>query len=165
MAIRPSGPNRNAPPTYPKPEAPPSPPPLINREKMQRIDQPKPQELDLTALDVAALLKLRETIDQLLPALSLADLNMEKELVIQYLAIKAMLAKIADDPLTPANQRAQVANSVTSILGDMTKMQNSLYSSERVKKLEAAMIKALESAPVEARQVFLDRYEEIYNNA
>lgn len=163
MAIRSKEPNRNPPPTYPRPEAPPSPPTLINPERRQQLTQPEAKHQLLDDLDVGQLLELREKIEQRLPAQMLADLNLEKELVLQYLAIKSMLAKIVDNEATPANQRAQVANSVTAILGDMTKLQNSLYNSERVKKLEAAMIKALEVLPMETRQDFLERYEEIYN--
>jgi hypothetical protein len=204
MAIRSKGPNVNAPPTYPKPDAPPSPPParsggyqpergperpsnppqgsgmprtptpptggsavpsLINTARRQQLAQPEARGITLDDLDVGQLIELREQIEQRLPATLLANLNLEKELVIQFLAIKSMLSKIVDDDKTPANQRAQVANSVTSILGDMTKMQNAVYNSERVKKLEAAMIKALEVLPLETRQLFLDSYEDIYNRA
>lgn len=113
----------------------------------------------LEALSLAELLELRASIDALLPPRKLSDLDIEEELLLQFARTKALYDRIADDVATPANQRAQVANSVTTIMDQLIKMQARLYSAERVKAIEQALIRVLRELGDEK---LLARFFEVY---
>lgn len=90
---------------------------------------------------------------------SLKSLNLDGELYNAYAKAKNYLAIVQSDEGIPANQVAQVFNTISAILKEIVKMQTDLYNAERVKKLEAAMIQAIKLAPPESQQVFLEQYE------
>ncbi len=91
-------------------------------------------------------------------ATRLQDLDLETEVLHNYNAAKQFLQDI-DQESIPANQVAQVINSITNILKDLVKMQTDLYDAERVKKLEAALINTLKTLPEEQQNAFFTRYE------
>ena len=91
-------------------------------------------------------------------ATRLQDLDLESEVLQNYNTAKQFLATI-DQESIPANQVAQVINSITGILKDLVKMQTDLYDAERVKKLEAALINTLKTLPEEQQNAFFTRYE------
>jgi hypothetical protein len=91
-------------------------------------------------------------------ATQLKDLNLEVEVLENYNLAKQFLQDI-DQESIPANQVAQVINSIASILKDLVKMQTDLYDAERVKKLEAALINTLKTLPEEQQNAFFTRYE------
>ncbi len=115
-------------------------------------------------LGIEELLRQRAAIDALLPAVKLADLDLEKEVVIQYQQAKALLQSVMSSD-APANQKAQVANSCASVLDQLIKMQARLYSAERVKAIEAALIKTLKCLPKETQEAFFVQYERNYEPA
>jgi hypothetical protein len=134
---------------------------LFNAEK---LDGPLPSPAkgyDLDKMDVAELLELRQRIEARLPARKLEDIDLEQEIVFQYQGSKALLAKVTGDDGTPANQKAQVANSCASVLDQLLKMQTRIYSAERIKAIEQALVKAVKTLPVEAQQQFFVDYERI----
>jgi hypothetical protein len=90
---------------------------------------------------------------------SLKTMNMEEELVLQYRDLRRLQAKVIDDDSVPPNQKAQVANTVGSTQARLADLQNSIYSSERIKKIEAALGKVLDKLPEDAATAFLDHYE------
>ena len=90
---------------------------------------------------------------------SLKSLNLDSELYAAYARARNYLAIVQADEEIPPNQVAQVMNTLTAILDKIVKLQTELYSAERVKKLEAAMIQAIKLAPPESQQVFLEQYE------
>ena len=118
--------------------------------------------LPLDQLDIEGLLKLRDEINTRLPPVALADLNLEGEIVMQYHRAKALMAKVLEQADTPANQKAQVANSCASVLDQLIKMQARLYDAERVKAMEMALIKSLKTLPTETQVLFFDTYEKAY---
>lgn len=121
--------------------------------------------VDVSKMDVEQLLALRGQVDAALPATKLTDLNLEKEIVLQYLTIKDMLRGLLNDKDTPANQKAQVANSCESVLDRLMKMQKAMYSTERVKAMEKALIRAVRTLPEAARLQFFEDYERFYVEA
>lgn len=93
---------------------------------------------------------------------SLQNLNLDSELYESYAKAKNYLATIKDNPegATPT-QVAQVFNTINGILKEILKMQTELYSAERVKKLEYAMVSALKLAPKDVQDSFFEQYEAI----
>lgn len=145
---------------------------MINREKFAQFSRKENSEsvaavpaapiVDLAPFQLDDLLALRSQIDARLPARALADLDLEEELVIQFQQTKGLLNRVMIDENVPANQKAQVINSCASVLGQITKMQTELYSAERVKALEAALIKALLTLPEATQLAFFIEYERLY---
>ena len=83
---------------------------------------------------------------------SLKSLNLDAELYNAYAKAKNYLAIVQSDDSVPPNQVAQVFNTISAILKEIVKLQTELYSAERVKKLEAAMIEALKNTATEEVQ-------------
>ena len=102
---------------------------------------------------------LREVIDRKLPDNSLDELNLEKELVSQYHKTKLLMDEVLHDDDTPANQRAQVANSVVSTLAQLVKLQEDLRREESLKLAESVFIEVIATQPIEIKDAFFDEYE------
>lgn len=96
---------------------------------------------------------------------SLKSLDLDGELYNAYAKAKNYLAIVQTDEDIPPNQVAQVFNTISAILKEIVKMQTDLYNAERVKKLEAAMLKAIKMAPKDAQLAFLEEYEAILRSA
>lgn len=94
---------------------------------------------------------------------SLKDLNLDSELYAAYVGAKNFLAELqnTEPGIVAPNHVAQVFNTISAILKEIVKMQTDLYNAERLKRLEAAMISAIKTAPPEAQQVFLEQYQSI----
>lgn len=114
-------------------------------------------EIDL--MDVEELLRLRAEIDSRLPATRLSDMNLEEELVRQYLQIQALQTVVMEDKTTPANQKAQVAATVANTLQHLVKMQTEYHTAERFKAIENLMIKYFKTLPLDVVEKFMDEYE------
>jgi len=112
-------------------------------------------------MDVGVLLNLRHEIDKTLPSTSLSGMNLETELVMQYHRVKELQRVVMEDLETPANQRAQVAGQVASVLGQLTKMQSEFHTAERFKSIENLMIEYMKRLPVDVAEAFLNEYEAI----
>jgi hypothetical protein len=124
--------------------------------------QKKDVEVELKPLSEMSdeeMLDLRNEIDSRLN-IAIADLNLTEELGLQYRQGKVLLSSIQNDKTTPANQKAQVFNSVGAQLGQIVKMQSDVFSMQRLKKFEIAFIKAAETLPQAAKEAFFDLYGE-----
>lgn len=119
--------------------------------------------INLDGMKEDELLVLRARIDELLPVKDLSDLNLERELMLQLRAAQALQTKVIDDQLTPANQKAQVMNSVATIIQNLVKMQLEQYTPERLKRIELALIQMLKTMPEDQTEEFFKQYEEILN--
>lgn len=108
-------------------------------------------------MSVEELLALRAEIEEALPARHLKDLDLEKELVFQFLQVKTLQADTMSDDEAPANQKAQVANACASTLGQLAKAQSEIYSAERMKAVEQILIRTLRRYP-ELAAAFLADY-------
>lgn len=105
------------------------------------------------------LLSLKADIERRLPARSIKDIDLSHELVLQFLAAQELQNEVMKDDETPANQKSQVANSVASVLGQIAKLQNEIYTSERLKGIEAKLVEALNKLPKDLQVHFLEVYE------
>jgi hypothetical protein len=116
-------------------------------------------QVNLDGMPVAELLALRAGIDEKLPVKDLADVDLNRELVLQMLQTQKLQRDVLEDEDTPANQRAQVANAVAAIINNLVKLQSEVYTSERIKKIEQALIQTLQTLPSEAQRAFFVEYE------
>lgn len=112
----------------------------------------------LAGLDDEQLLALRHRLDKKL-RLDLTKLNLAEELGMQYRSGMTLLASVQDDSDTPANQRAQVFNSVGAMLDKIVKNQKIVYDAERLKRFESAFLKVLDLLGTdEMKRRFFDLY-------
>lgn len=136
---------------------------MFNTEKLADPSiKPVTTDVSLNGLDINDLLELRARIDALLPPKRLDEMDLEAEILTQYHQAKALLGKVLGDAGVPTNQKAQVANSCTTILDQLLKMQTKLYSAERIKSIEQALIKAVRTLPAETQEQFFTEYQRIY---
>ena len=112
-------------------------------------------------LPLHELLRMRDEITEALPQGTLSSLDMEAELVLQYLATRALQSDVMDDESIPPSQKAQVANAVSACLSKLATLQAEVYSSERHKRIEGALIRSLALLPEEAASEFLGEYEKV----
>lgn len=104
------------------------------------------------------LLELRNNIDQIL-GVEIKDLNLGEELGLLFRQGKELLEKVMPDPLTPANQKAQVFNMVKGQVDRLVATREKVYSQERFKRFESTLIKIIKMAGTEKQQeTFLDLY-------
>lgn len=137
---------------------------MIDESKVKnfgRNEQESPPTFRWEALPVATLLRYLDEIRAALPYNSLVDMDMERELILQFQAVRTLQNTILDDESVPANQKAQVANSVASVLGSIAELQNKIYSSERFKRIETLLIRHLNKLPEDVAAVFLEDYEQL----
>ena len=112
----------------------------------------------LDAYTLQELLDLRARIERRLPARSLKDLDLERELVLQVMALQQLQNSVIDDDDTPANQKAQTASALSAALMNLVKVQSEVQSTERRKLQEAVLIKALNALPEDSVREFLEEY-------
>ena len=113
----------------------------------------------LNSMSQADLRRLRGNIDRLLPSNDVSSLNLEDELVQQYIKTRDLMDATLLDEACPANQKAQVCNSVVTILGQLVKLQEDLKREQTVKIMEATLIEAIKTLPEEVKGVFFAEYE------
>lgn len=116
------------------------------------------QGVNLERYSQEDLLDLRSRIDELMPTRGLKDFNLETELVLQLQAVQRLQNDVMGDDETPANQRAQVAGQVASALAVLAKLQTEIYTSERLKVIEAVLIGVLGTLPTAQQDSFLTEY-------
>lgn len=115
-------------------------------------------------LTVAELVRFRDEISRTLPPTELSKLNLEEETLLQFHTLRELQAAVMDEKEVPVNQRAQVANSVGSILKSLGDQQITLYSSERFKDVENLLIRSLTKLPEDVARDFINDYEKILRN-
>ena len=116
-------------------------------------------QFDLSGLQADQLLELRARVDSLLPEMSLKNVNVERELVAQ-LKIAQNLQRETLDSDTPANQKSQVVGTVAAAISSIAKLQTEVFDSERMKRVEKALIETLQELPGDVQDRFLLRYEQ-----
>ena len=124
----------------------------------QKPPAARPKSINLALFDVSELLKLRAEIDSRLPASKLSEMNLEQELVIQFLTVKELQTEVLGN-MEEANKKAQVCNTVATIMSQLVKMQVELHTAERLKDIETRLIKALNKLPKELMDEFFEWYE------
>jgi DNA mismatch repair ATPase MutS len=109
------------------------------------------------------LLDLRRRIDIQLKV-EIKHLKLTEELGLNYRKGQVLLDETMRDAACPANQKAQVFNSVKSMLSQIIVEQGIVYSAERLKRFEIAFLKVLEKLPKESQETFFDLYGEFLND-
>lgn len=87
------------------------------------------------------------------------NLNLETEFLEQYNTAKKLLHVAEVDMSIGLNQKAQLLNSITSIMNSIVKGQAELYSMERIKIIESTLIRTLKKHP-ELQTAFMADYKE-----
>lgn len=135
---------------------------MINTERETYARQGLAKEpIRLDQYSEEELLLLRGRIDTHLPVIRLADVNLERELMLQLRAAQALQTRVLDDELTAANQKAQVMNSVASTIQNLIKLQAEQYTPERLKRIENLLVDTLNELPEDMTRDFFQKYEEI----
>jgi hypothetical protein len=120
--------------------------------------EPK-KKFDIELFSDEELMELRNQIDARLH-LDMRKVNLTEELGLQYRHGKILLETISTDTDTKPNQKAQVFNSVVSMLDKIIDQRRFVYSAERLKRFEEAFLRAARILPTEAREAFFDMYKE-----
>lgn len=97
--------------------------------------------------------------------LTAETLSLKDELLGQYNNARRLYAQIETDDGIPANQKAQVLNTLTSILVQITKSQESLHNSQTFKMMEESLIQTLKRCPEQLQTEFYRIYEETLEQA
>lgn len=85
--------------------------------------------------------------------------NLEAETIRLFKQTKRLFKQVLIDKATPANQRAQVANTLGSLLRSLTTQQTEIYNAERLKRLEFTIIRLLREWPQAEQDRFIAMYE------
>lgn len=130
--------------------------------KLQTLPPASKREaiFDLSGIDESGLYLLMTEVEAKLPLKYLKDVSLEQELVRQLRMTQLLQIDVIDDPEVPANQRAQTANAVAAILHNLAKLQTEVYTSERLKTIEAILIETLKTLPEEQQRRFMEEYVE-----
>lgn len=112
---------------------------------------------DLSSLGQEDLLKLRDRVDAMITETKFSEVNISKELLIQLKQAKLLAVETAEGS-APANQKAQVQNSLGKIITDLAKLQTATYTSERFKRLEGAVIRTVKTLPAPQQEEFFSAY-------
>lgn len=110
------------------------------------------------------LVALRDEITQLLPPLELANINLEEEMLLQLRSTRSLQNEIIGDHEVPVNQKAQVANSVSATLVKLSELQEKLYTTERLKRIEKSLITAVSKLPDDLIAEFMSNYKVILDD-
>ena len=144
---------------------------MIDQEKLAEVrtrlrggDTPKDP---LSSLTPSELRRLRSEIDRLLPdsGEGVNSLNLDNELVEQYRKTKDLMDEVLSDEDTPANQKAQVCNSVVATLAQLAKLQEDLKREQSMKIMEAVLIDAIKTLPEAVKSEFFTEYERMAEKA
>lgn len=88
---------------------------------------------------------------------SLDDINLDHELAWHFHSTKLFLDNL-DEESTPANQIAQVRNTVSAILEKIAKTKIDLYNARNYQLLEQAFIECMSEAPKEIQEKVMQRF-------
>lgn len=116
-------------------------------------------QVNLDQLTLQQLLSLRNEVEKRLPVKNLREINLARELVLQLQSNQELQNRCMQDTEIPANQLAQVSNSTAAVLQQLIKLQETVYSTERLKKIEQKLIETLNTLPSEVQVAFLETYE------
>lgn len=137
---------------------------MIDESKVKtfgRSEQEAPPAFRWEALPVETLLRYKLEIEACLPSTKLRDVDVEAELVSQLRIAQRLQAKVLDydEDSIPLNQIVQAVNSVSAVIEKLAKLQIDLAEAENLKKMEAALIKAVHGLPTEVVEAFFSRYD------
>lgn len=97
-------------------------------------------------------------VNTTISASTLAELDLDHELLTQYKSAQTLLTEATYDKVIPLNQKAQILNSITAIITQIIKLQMDVHSIEEVKEIESALIETLKEFP-DIKAKFLSAYK------
>lgn len=118
------------------------------------------QKINLDTLSKEELLNLHAQIESRIGPTELGGVNLIRETLLQIHRAKE-LQEQAGKPMSgvPMNQRAQVQNSLANLLSTLAKTQAELYSSERIKRIQQAVVKIVKTLPKKQQDTFFEMLE------
>lgn len=137
----------------------------IDEKKAERIRMETEEKLKTEGwhkyvkhLDQKDLVNFREVVDSYLTEIRMDDINLVQSLLIQVKKAKILQKEAQNDKDVPVAQKVQTANSLANMLKDLSKIQMEIYNSERIKRMEGAIVRALKTLPTEAQEAFYETY-------
>jgi hypothetical protein len=112
--------------------------------------------IDLSEYTEGELVGLLEQVRARLP--SLKTLDLQEELVLQFLQAKQLMKLAQDDDEIPLNQKAQLLNSLANMNKQAADLQKSMFSPDQGRLREQALVAALKQYP-DLREAFLREFE------
>lgn len=111
------------------------------------------------------LLDLHAKVENELGGLGLNEVNLVKETLLQIHRAKLLQehANLAKD--APLNQKAQVQNSLGNMLTQLAKVQIDLFNSERIKRIQGAVVKVVKTLPKPQQDQFFEMLQEELSRA
>lgn len=119
-----------------------------------------PDHVDISLYDDMELLVLRHRIDAMLPPMRMSEMNLEEEVVRQFMTVKALQGTTLSGN-DEANKKASVVNACAAALQTLAKLQIELHSAERFKTIENLLIKHLKAWPEDLARAFLEDYAKL----
>lgn len=86
------------------------------------------------------------------------EVDIAHELEVAFHTAKRLLETAEYDDETPLNQKAQIIGALNTVLTNLTKSRAEIYSAERNRMLEAALIRTLKKYP-ELQKDFMADYQ------
>lgn len=139
----------------PKPDPKPDPNPTDSEFSNHVQNLLRPPNLNLTPKQEAA--------PKAVTAKKLDELDLDKELLEQYIQATQLREDVKDDEAIPINQKAQLMNTISGILQSIIKSQQELHSIERMKLIENTLIEVLKNHE-NLKEAFLADYEKALEN-
>lgn len=87
-------------------------------------------------------------------------LDVAAELEMAFRSAKRLLSAAEHDESVPLNQKAQVVGALNTVLASITKSRSEIYSAERNRRMEAALIATLKKHP-DLQKAFMADYREV----
>lgn len=119
----------------------------------------------VNTLNQKELLALHSHVESKLGSLSLPEINLIKETLLQYQRAKSLQELASTQGGIPMNQRAQVQNSLANQLATLAKIQSDLFNSERIKRIHSAVVKIVKTLPKPQQDEFFKMLEEEFAEA
>ncbi len=120
-----------------------------------------PETFDIEGMSQGELLALHGKIEGKLTGLTLEEVNLTRESLLQLQKAKILQAEATKKGTNvPMNQQAQVQNSIASILLTLAKVQMELYTSERHKRIQSAVVRVVKTLPKPQQDQFFTLLEQ-----
>jgi hypothetical protein len=133
----------------------------IARQNAAICEELAAHQVNLDAMSESEMRRLATRLASRLPEKSIRSLNLEEELMTQYQRVLDLQSEVIHDSDIPANQRAQVAGQVASVLQQLIKLQEDLDLQTTLRNMEAALIESLQLLPEDAQKQYFEGYEEL----
>lgn len=111
------------------------------------------------------LLDLHAKVENELGGLGLMEVNLVKETLLQIHRAKLLQETASQAKDAPLNQKAQVQNSLGSMLTQLAKVQIDLFNSERIKRIQGAVVKVVKTLPKPQQDQFFEMLQDELSRA